>query len=373
MKNHATETLSLQVKRMKKIVIILSLLSCTMNLSAQELSFNYFDCVIRLKNAEALYLDGLFLNCIETIEASLDSCDLPRKDKEKALELLAKSYVETGQMEMAEVTVNLLLKNYPHYVSDDPGNPELFNRLVQKFKIHPLFTIGVKNTANWMRRPTMKVYSVLDGLDYSQPLVEEGYWFTYYGMAEYEFIDGLSANIDLMTFWARYGRDFYNPPGFNLSYWERDCYIEFPVYLKKYFHLGKNILVYGSGGFGVLYTYRAVGNVSLEYTAADIITGKNVDFNGALYSIDVLGMRNKFTGQWNAGVGIGYKLKNLRMFLDARYLGGVGSITAPEKAYLIPTLTDDYFYIDNKMKINQFEVGATISYTLFNSVNRIRK
>lgn len=373
MKERAIATLSSLVNRMKKIAIILSLLSCTMNLSAQELSFNFFDCVIRLKNAEALYQDGLFIQCIEILEVSLDSCDLSRKDKEKTLELLAKSYVETGEIDKAESTVNLLLKNFPHYESTDPENPELFNRLVKKFKVHPLFTIGAKNTANWMRRPTTKVYSVLDGLDYSQPLVESGYWFTYYGMAEYEFIDGLSANIDLMTFWARYGRDFYNPPGFNLSWWERDCYVEFPVYLKKYFHLGKNLLVYGSGGFGVLFTYRAIGNVSLEYTAADLITGKNTDFTGALYDIDVLEMRNKITGQWNAGAGIGYKLKNLRMFLDVRYLGGIGSITAPEKAYLIPTLTDDYFFIDNEMKINQFEVGATISYTLFNSVKRIKK
>ena len=361
---------------MKPAVTILFLLAFTISIAGQQ---NYFkievaqDCSGKLNAADASYQTGSFIKCINTLESILDSCDLSRKDKEKALELLAKSYVETGDPDKAEAAVNLLLKNYPHYELKEADGPEAFSRLVKKYAIHPLFTIGAKNTANWLRRPTTKVYSVLDGLDYSQPLIEEGYWFTYYGMAEYEFIDGLSVNGDLMTFWARFTRNFYKDPGFSLTYWERDCFVEFPFYIKKYFHVGKNVLVYGSGGIGAVFTYRAIGNVSIEYTAADIITGKNVDFIGALYSIDVLDMRNKITGQWNAGIGIGYKLKNLRMFLDVRYLGGIASFTAPEKSDLFPELKNDYFYIDNEMKINQFEVGATISYTLFNSVKRIRK
>jgi hypothetical protein len=84
-------------------------------------------------------------------------------------------------------------------------------------------------------------------------------------------------------------------------------------------------------------------------------------------------MKNRLNGQWNAGIGVGYKLKNLRMFLDARYLGCTGSFTAPEKSDLFPELKNDFFYIDNEMKINQFELGATISYTLFNSVKRVHK
>jgi hypothetical protein len=124
---------------------------------------------------------------------------------------------------------------------------------------------------------------------------------------------------------------------------------------------------------GLIYLFRARGNVSLSYTKDDVITGKNADFNGGLYNFNALPIKNQTTGQWNAGIGIGYKLKNLRMFLDARYLGGLGSFTAPEKSDNIPQLKNDFFYIDQSMKLNQFEIGATISYTLVNSVKRIRK
>ncbi len=95
--------------------------------------------------------------------------------------------------------------------------------------------------------------------------------------------------------------------------------------------------------------------------------------DGFLSGYNVLPIKHQVTWQWNAGAGIGYSLKNLRFFVDVRYLGGVGSMSAPENSDLLPILRDEYFYIDQEMKINQFEVGVTISYTLLNSVKRMRK
>jgi hypothetical protein len=324
-----------------------------------------------LKSAGVTYQSGLFLNSIKSLEVLLDSCDITRKEKQQALELLAKSYVEIDDMDKAEATVNILLRNFPHYDLIENENPEQYNRLVKKYKIHPLITIGVKNTANWLWHKTTKVYCVLDGIDYSQPQAKNPYWFTYYGMAEYEFIDGLSANIDLMFFLSSYLRVIEKDPTFRLTYTEHDGFVEFPVYLKKYFHFGRNFLVYASGGAGVFYMWKARGNATIEYTTGDILTtGLDQDFKGEIHNINLLAMKNRLTSQWNAGIGIGYKLKNLRMFLDARYLGCTGSFTAPEKSDLFPELKNDFFYIDQEMHINQFEVGATISYTLFNSVKR---
>jgi len=326
-----------------------------------------------LKSAGIAYQSGLFLNSIKSLEVLLDSCDITRKEKQQALELLAKSYVEIDEMDKAETTVNILLRNFPHYDLIESENPEQYNRLVKKYKIHPLITIGVKNVANWLQHKTTGVYTVLDGLDYSQPQAKAPYWFTYYGMAEYEFIDGISANIDLMFFLSSYNRVIEKEPTFRLTYTEHDGFIEFPVYLKKYFHLGKNLLAYASGGAGLIYMWKARGTVTLSYTTQDIITGRDADFSGYLEDVDYLDMKNRATGQWNAGIGVGYKVKNLRLFLDARYLGEIGSFTDPEKSDMFPELKNDFFYIDQKMKLNQFEMGATISYTLFNSVKRIRK
>jgi hypothetical protein len=351
----------------------LTLLVCTLISGAQQPLNGNNDCASKLKLAIAEYQAGLFPDCIKNLEDALGSCKFSRKDKEKALEVLAKAYVETSEMEKAESTVKLLLINFPHYELKEEDNPELYNRLVKKYLIHPLFTIGAKNTMNYLRHQTTGVYSVLSGLDYSKPLSESGFWFTYYGMAEYEFNYGISLNADLMTFYSSYSRNITKDPSFNLSYWEKDSFIEFPVYIKKYFTISKNLIAYVSGGTGLLYLYRARGNVSLSYTTEDVITGKDANYSGGLYNINTLPIRNQSTGQWNAGAGIGYKIKNLRMFLDVRYLGGLNSFTAPGRSDNIPQLKNDFFYIDQSMKINQFEIGATISYTLVNSVKRIRK
>ncbi|MCX6333495.1 MAG: hypothetical protein NT092_04230, partial [Bacteroidia bacterium] len=150
-------------------------------------------CLSMINQAEANYNNSLYLDCLDNIEQALSKYEMKRADKTRALELAAKSSVEMGEMGKADSYVNVLIKTFPHYDLIESGNPELYNRLVKKYKIHPLITIGVKNTANWLQHKTTGVYSVLDGLDYSQPQAKAPYWFTYYGMAEYEFIDGLSA------------------------------------------------------------------------------------------------------------------------------------------------------------------------------------
>jgi hypothetical protein len=85
-----------------------------------------------------------------------------------------------------------------------------------------------------------------------------------------------------------------------------------------------------------------------------------------------MSMRNKNTFEWLAGAGIGYKLKNIRMFLDVRYYRGINSFTNASNRYDVPFLQSDYYYIDNSVKMNKFEIGASISYTLKNSVKKIR-
>jgi hypothetical protein len=359
---------------MKRSFIIISLLTCTLVLSAQQPGPKGQGCSAMLKNSEVAYQSGLFNKCIETLEKTLDSCKLTRKNKEKALELLAKAYVETGEKEKAESTVHHLLKNFPHYELRESENPELFNRMVNKYDIYPKFTIGAKNTANWLHHKTTKVYSVLGSLDYSRPFNESGYFFTYYGYAEYEFVKDLSISIDGMFFYSGYTSSITKPPSFSLSYRESDDFMELPLYLKKYFHPAKNFLAYVSAGYGLFVNYRAKGFVSISYKKADIATtGLDADFDGELNNINMLPVNNRLTGQWNAGVGFGYMFKNLRFFADARYLNCTGTFTSPVKNDKIPELKNNFFFINNSIKLNQFEIGVTISYTFINSVKRVNR
>jgi hypothetical protein len=272
-----------------------------------------------------------------------------------------------------------MLHNNPHYELREAANSEDFNLLVKKYNIHPLITIGVRNTADWVTYKTAKVFSVLPGLDYNVPYskykygILSGFGFMYYGTAEVEFDKHFSLNGDLTFWWVRYQRDIKKAPGFNLSYWETDNYMEIPIYVKRYFPIGNNILPYITAGIGWNYMTRASGNATISYTKDDVVTGKNIDFDTATYEMDMMEMRNRNTFEWIAGAGIGYKIKNLRIFLDVRYYGGLNSFTDPKKELPGSTLIDDYFYIDNSVKLKQFEIGVSISYTLFNSIKKSKR
>jgi hypothetical protein len=293
------------------------------------------------------------------------------------MELLSKAYVETGEPGKADAMVNLMLINFPHYELDEPSNFEQYNRLVNRYKVHPLISVGIRNTADWLRYHTSKVYSVLDGLDYSVSYNQnfEGllhsFGFMYYGWGEIEFDNRWSINGDLSFMYYSYRRTLTKDPGFVLDFWEKNNVMELPVYLKKYLKAGnKDVLPYVTAGVGWIYLMKAYGNVSLVYTKDDVITGTNQDYSGYMNNIDLINMRNRNMFEFIAGTGIGYKIKNLRLFLDMRYYYCLNSLTNSSKRFNNPTLTNEFFYIDNSVKIKQFEIGASVSYTLFNSVKK---
>jgi hypothetical protein len=302
----------------------------------------------------------------------LKSCDLSKSEKGHAMELLAKAYIDAGDPGKADAAVYRLLTRFPNYELKESDNSEGFNRLVKKYNVHPLISIGIRNTGKWIYFKTTKVYTVIDGLSNTEPYSHLGYGFMYYGWGEIEFDKDISINGDLIFFTTRYDRYIHKDPSYDQQFWEVDNFMQIPVYFKKYFHVGKNVLPYVTAGLSCQYMMKAVGYTNLSYSKADVFTGKNADFNSYWHNIDMIEMRQKYTYDWIVGAGIGYKLKNLRMFLDIRYYGGLNSFTDASKRLHYPVLASDWFYVDNTVKLSQFEMGASISYTIFNSVKKIR-
>jgi hypothetical protein len=323
----------------------------------------------RLQRAITYYNSGQFLECISEIELILEKYELKKTDKVKALETGARAAVEMGQTGVADSYVNVMLKTFPHYDLKEEENPELFNRLVKKYIVHPAVIIGVRNTADWMNYKTISIFSY-NGLQYDAPYIKKlqgilnDFGLMYYGWGEIQFNRYFSINGDLTFKWISYNRQLTEGSPYTLKLWEQDNYMEIPIYAKRYFYPWKNVLTYVTAGFGWLFMTGSTGNVSIYYPAAD-----SSNFTG---DISLLPYRNRSTFEWLAGTGIGYKYRNLRMFIDARYYGGLNSITNPEKAAANETLVNDFRYVDNRIRLTQFELGASISYTLFNSVKRKR-
>lgn len=320
-------------------------------------------CSSGFVDAGKLYNQGIYDKCAEELESILANCKLSRNEKEQAMELLAKAYVEVLNPGKAESVVKTLLNKFPHYELDENQNFEGYNRLVKKFNIHPAFSIGARNTGLWKKFKTTKTFTLPDGPSNTEPYFYYGYMFSYYGWAELEFDKGISLNGDLMWWNSALNRNISDPDlNIDLDYQEWQEFIEIPLYLKKYFRIGKDFLPYVTGGLGWLYMLNANGNLN----------NKDTDNSKIINNVDMMPMRNRNNFEWVAGAGIGYKLKNLRFFGDIRYYGGLNSLTNSEHRLDNQTLIKDYLYVDNSIRMNKFEIGASISYTFINSVKKIK-
>ncbi len=361
---------------MKQIIFIFIFSGWFVFLFAQNQETNsssVSSCSTFQEDAKSAFQNGLFLKSISDLEWSLMNCKLTKSEKKDAYELLAKSYIELDQTEKADSIIEILLKKNPHYELKEDNHSEGFNRMMKKYRIHPKLTIGIRNSLNTLQYRTTKIYSVLPGVDYKAKYNHQGSAFFYYGLAEYEFIKNTSLNIEGIFFWSSYNRVIQKNPSFNLYYYEKDNFLEIPVYFKQYIRVTKNLIPYISYGLAWLRILDASANVSISYTTGDnLTTGHNYDYTAFNNNIDVKSMRNVNNLEWILGAGIGYQFKNLKLFLDVRYFEGLTNITNANKRYNNDRLVNDFYYIDNTVKIDQFEFGATIAYTLKNSIKKKR-
>jgi hypothetical protein len=363
---------------MRKIIFILMISIYSLRLGGQNQTLNNLiipvtadSCLKILFQADRLFQEGYYDKCINDLNGILKMCSLARNDKEHAMELLSKAYLEVDNKAKADSVLNRMLIRFPHYESKDAvNNSEDFDRLLGTYRIHPRLSIGARNTAKWVYYKTTSVNTKLNNYDYTAPYEHISYAFMYYGWGEIEFNRGISINGDLIFFTSSYDRYFKTESGTDLHFWGIDNYTHIPVYLKKYFPVGKNILPYIAAGMSFRYMMNSKGNAYMNFTEPDSATGKTVYYIRDIYNVDMMAARNVVTWDWLAGAGIGYKIKNIRMFIDVRYYGGMNSFINMAKEPVNTSLVDKYYYVDNSVKLNMFEIGASISYTIINSVKK---
>ena len=353
------------MKRLRNILLLAFILNGWHYLPAGAQATPTQDvCSQMIGNANVLYNDGYFESCIDMLEKVLSECRLSRSQRENAMELLAKSYVEIKDQDNARAAVERLLKEYPHYELKEEENFESYNNLVKKYRVHPLLSVGARNVIIWVGYNTLNFVKVPDGVISGNPYSGGNYFFSYYGWAELEFDKNISINGDLMWWTSYFERKYTREPDLDLSYSENPIFVEIPIYAKKYFPVGSNLKPYVAAGIGWLYMTKATGFAS-KYNSTE-------NMNYRISNIDMLDMRNRNNFEWVAGFGVGYKLKNVRLFFDTRYYGGLTSITDPDRSMSYEKLVTDYYYSEAPLKMNKFEIGVSISYTFINSVKRVK-
>jgi hypothetical protein len=365
---------------MKRLISIILLMTCFFSSGfgqkarkvRAKFGSNGSDGLLQLANG--YYAEGNYDSCIAVIDRDLvRSLIDSKKNREAVLVLKANALIEKDELEGADAAAIAIYKNNPHYELVDADHTEDYNRLMKRFDVYPLLTIGIRNALLFPKFKTTKTYSVLGNVDYNAPYVGPKTILMYYGWLEYEFSRNFSINVEGTTFFIQYNRNFVKSgTDWNMNYNETMNFFEIPICLKRYLFID-NTYCYAALGLGYLRMTKALGTAYITYSGQDIFTGENIAYSDYDENMNVLPMRNTNNLECIGGVGIGYKFKNVRICADYKFYRGLNSLTNSKARFENETLINDYFYIDNSVKYNKYEIGVSLSYVLKNTVKKIKK
>lgn len=345
---------------MKKSIILFFFFFTATLFAQEKKAHDIMENNQQFTKAKDLYQEGNYDSCLVLLEDLLKGRNYSKKERNDMFELLINAYLEKDDLPKAETTVERLFQNDPHYELIEADNTVEFNRLIRKYDVYPKFSLGVRNTVIHSTYTIGKVYSTSNSLiNYNAPYnTSSVYYVMYYGWMEYMFKKDWSLNMEGI----RYGLSYYRTLADNsssaiLTYNENMTVYKIPFYLRKYFHPTKNLLLYGAAGFS--FDRIAAAQASAYYYQ---YTGSGQYVNKNSGNVNVLNSRNPFLVETMLAAGIGYNLKSISFYLDIRYYYGLTSFTNASARLDNPLLLNDYSYVDDLVRINQFEFGASISY-----------
>jgi hypothetical protein len=363
------------------IALLGSLLCGVMQMGAQENPRKEGKKVVMNKGSAVLSSDdqqlaqeyfnqGKYKECVNLVDSLKNGFSLfSRQAKEDLLVLKIKALLEEDQIAEAENATKDLLRFSPHYELDlINNNTEDYNRMISSFDVFPRLSLGVRNAVEMPNLQVKKIFPSTLGADNSAPLIIGKYYLMYYAWAEYQLKPNLSLNMDMVYWTLNYSHNLSGPNNLLLFYSESTKFVEIPMYVKRYLLIPvpvfKNILPYVTAGVSWLYMTSSNASITMYNSSPYIYFDK---------SLNLMSERTQNTFEWICGAGLGYKIKNLRIFLDWRYYGGINSFTNEANRLDNYKLNNFYGYTDNKIVLSKSEIGASISLTFKNAISKRKK
>lgn len=334
--------------------------TCLILLSISFTSFaqNDTECEQSLTQAQDEFNAGHFYG----LPAILKDClsKFSTEQSVRAYMLLAQSYLLIDDPIAAEDSYLKLLRADPEYVADVSKDPIDIFYLSKKFTTTPIFTPHFRIGGN------TSIYRLIHEVNtFSEPISEQHRLrFSFQAGAGIDW--NVNENFSLCSegnFSRKvFGIDFSgNFKQDNLSYTEKQSWIDIPVYVKYSDSEGK-MRPFGYVGYAL--------NILLSPSAKLLYTNNTTEIKDGLASVNQsptagpdikLGYkRNTFNQSLVVGGGFRYKIGKDFVYVDARYMAGFTNLTKKPTNYyesgngytLAETLTKysfigDYFRLDN--------------------------
>ncbi len=347
---------------LSRAFLLLTMLFCVvLNSQSQD------NCQTMIRDAELVFESGNYDDCINILENALKDCNYSSQEKEEALIVLIRAYLEEDNIDEVNKGIVKLLKNNPNFKLREGLVQQDFVAYFNKFRVRPLLSIGVRFGIGIPQYKVTKKYSILDGVDYNAPYnwrVEGQFEIS----VEFSFINNLSLSSEAGYISYKYKRSITGVDSWNLDYTEKISYFEFPLYLKKYFEIKKlNYKPFLLTGLYFTRLQSAFADVELTYHSYDYLTNETDRNDISSTKIDRVDERTLNNYGVLFGLGLSHKIKNFIFSTDVRYSIGINNIMSVKNKYHNSELIYNYYYVDNDVKINKLDLSFSVHY-VFNYV-----
>ena len=381
---------------MLRNMLLAALLIGLLSQSSHAQSSENEGCVIVLKDAEKSYEQGKLEKIPSILEACIES-GFSKEEKIKAYRLLTLTYLFDDNKEMAEKSIENMLKLDPEHVINEAIDPIEFIYLYNEYRTEPIFTYGINGGANMTFVRLIEQYG-FDNVNAISKYDTNGTFAggdKYYTQASIQ--GGLNGSMLLMKnlnlnlgatykstkIWSTKNYAFNTFDNSvdtlvnfgRLTNVEKHSWVKFPLSLTYDIKLTPKFSTYIQlgGSAGVLVSAKSTLTRTYETTSFDFSSSSIAEVTGPPENVRM--NRNYWNYSISGGLGFKYRIPKGNIFLDVRYNYAVRQLNYKNKYRnsrntirwgpipANPDLLYKYYSIDNDVMLD--DLAFTIGYSRF--------
>jgi len=310
-------------------------------------------CAFKLQEAESLYETGNLDSIPRMLRSCINKKEFDQEELSRAYKLLILTYQFQDYQEMAELTMQKFLKDFPEY-EIKPTDPVEFTYLYSSYKTIPTISLGIIGGLNYSMARIIEPYPIAG---------KENTYGKYSTNIKYQFgiqlkkyiTDEIDLNLDVIYSFQTIDYTI-TQLDYTTSYTENQNVLSFPLtgtYDFKFMGLDPYVRL----GFSVDYLL----NATADFTKVNnMFNTEDVKESG----YDIMDDRNTFNISGVIGAGIKYNIKMGYLMFDLRYDFSFMNMVNDEYRY------DDikygnFGYIDDDFTLNNFYISFGYVYSFY--------
>lgn len=330
-------------------LVITALVLLPWGLSAQS------SCSDQLRNALRKFDEGL-LDDIPTLLSRCLEKGFTNEEKMSAYKLLIQTYLYSDSKSLADQYMIRFLKDFPEYQLDANDTKE-FVLLHKSFRTHPIFNIELFVNGTYSLPAVLEYYGV-ENIETGKPAYESRVGLTIGA----NYTDNINKDFDIVlgasVSYARYGYENspFNHTTTSVSFTNLSVGIPMGA---RYNFIAFKMNYYAIAGIEPSLLISSSGDFTRSLPGGgDPLTG----------SVDLMGIRRKFDVSPFIGLGSQFKIGTAKFRTDLRLRFATIGASNNALQYSSPELTDKFYYIDDRLLVNQVIVSINYIFSVYKPI-----